>query len=281
MTRPLRSTALALGLAALASTAAPALAWGKTGHRIVGAIADRHLGPEARAEVMAILGKESLAEASTWPDFQKSDPSPYWQDIADPWHYATAATAGDYKGPPKEGDALSALAQFGAVVRDASRPLAERQAALRFIVHIVGDLHQPLHVGRPGDRGGNDVAVAWFRAPTNLHSVWDSRLVDDEQLSYSEKADWLIARLTPERMRAMISADPRVWMANSIRVRETLYPAADTPTVEVPGRRPGDPPQRVPDLGYRYIWQHQASLDDQLARGGLNLAAYLNRLFQR
>jgi hypothetical protein len=250
-------------IAALALLAAgPALAWSQTGHRVTGEIADAHLGPKARAGVREILGTEGLAEASTWPDFMRSSPDTFWQKEAGPFHFVTVPDGKRYEqvGPPPQGDALTALRRFSAVVRDPKAPLAERQKALRFIVHIVGDLAQPLHVGNGTDRGGNDVKVTFFGDPTNLHAVWDGALVEQEGLAYSEWTRWLLGAATPAQLRDWSSPDPLQWVADSAAIRPRLYPAA-------------------PELGYGYVFAHRETLRQQLTKGGLRLAAYLNRLF--
>lgn len=83
---------------------------------------------------------------------------------------------------PPEGDAITALTKFTATLRDPKAPIEDGRVALRFIVHIIGDLHQPLHVGRGNDRSGNATPVSFFNCPTNLHSLWDSGLIDHEKL---------------------------------------------------------------------------------------------------
>ncbi|MCG2841725.1 S1/P1 nuclease [Sandaracinobacter sp. RS1-74] len=240
----------------------PAFAWGLTGHRITGAVADEYLSPKARAGVKDILGTESLAEASNWPDFMRSDPDPFWQKESVPWHYVTIPADKAYAdvGHPPEGDSITALTKYAAIARDAKAPLAERQKALRFVIHIVGDLSQPLHVGRPGDRGGNDVKVSFFGEQTNLHTLWDSTLIAHNQLSYTEWAGWLTSRFTTDELRDWSSPDPQQWLADSVLEREAMYPAN-------------------PDLRYSYVFEQQARLNRQLGKGGLRLASYLNALF--
>ena len=183
---------------ALAAVPAPAFAWGKIGHRTVGAIAETHLSGIARAQIRELLGVETLDEASTWPDEMRSDPDPFWRKTSVPWHCVTVA-GDDYDRPPPEGDALQALTFFNRMVRDPRTELGQRQRALRFIIHIVGDLHQPLHNGSPGDRGGNEVKVKWFGRDTNLHAVWDSVLIDDMDLSFTELTDRLNRHTSPAR----------------------------------------------------------------------------------
>lgn len=242
----------------------PAFAWGKTGHRAVGQIADAHLTGKSRAAVKRILGNETLAEAANWPDFVKSDPSPFWQKTADPWHYVTVAVGKTYdqSNHPAEGDAVTALARYSAVLRDRSSSPLEKQVALRIVVHLVGDLHQPLHAGNGSDRGGNDRRVTFFGQATNLHSVWDSGLIDNTQLSYSEMAAWLNGRITPADVRLWSSTDPRIWIAESTALRDQIYPAA------------GDNA-----LSYRYVYENEPRLEGRLERAGVRLAAVLNQIF--
>ena len=241
---------------------APALAWSQTGHRVTGAIADQYLGPRARAAVKDILGTESLAESTTWPDFMRSAPGNFWQKEANPWHYVTVPVGQTYQqaGAPPQGDAYTALKRFSETVRDPKAPLADRQTALRFIAHIVGDLAQPLHVGNGTDRGGNSVKVTFFGKPTNLHSVWDNDMVESEGLSYTEMTQWLQAAATPDQLRAWSSPDPMQWISDSVAVRDRIYPTN-------------------PELGYSYIFEHRETVRQQLSKGGLRLAAYLNMLF--
>lgn len=241
-----------------------ALAWGKTGHRVVGQIADARLTSKSRSAVKRILGSETLAEAANWPDFMKSDPSPFWQKTADPWHYVTVPVGKTYDEAehPPEGDAVTALARYSAVLRDRRASPADRQIALRFVVHLVGDLHQPLHAGNGTDRGGNDRRVTFFGRSTNLHSVWDSGLIDETQLSFSEMAAWLDARITPADARDWSSTDPRDWIAESTALRDQVYPAAGDNT-----------------LSYRYVYDNEPRLEGRLERAGVRLAAVLNDIF--
>lgn len=249
-----------VALAALALPA-PALAWGKTGHRTIGAIADTHLSGLARAQIEQIMGVETLDEASTWPDYMRSDPNPFWQKTANPWHYVTVGGI-TYDRAPPEGDAFEALKFFSKLIRDPRTSRDQRQLALRFIVHIVGDLHQPLHAGRPGDRGGNDVKVKWFGRDTNLHAVWDSALVDDMQLSFTELAARLRRHTSSADVVSWWEPNPRVWISESAQVRETVYP---------------DPAKT--ELSYDYIYRHAPMIELRLKQGGVRLAAYLNALF--
>ncbi|WP_232280445.1 S1/P1 nuclease [Sphingomonas sp. PAMC 26605] len=250
----------------LAAAAVPSavFAWGKTGHRIVGAIAETYLTPQAKVGVAHILGPESMAEASTWPDEMRASPDAFWQKDAGPYHIVIVPKGKSYAevGAPLQGDAVTALKQFSATVRDPGASLADKQLALRFIIHIVGDLHQPMHVNNGIDRGGNDVKLTFGNRDTNLHALWDSGLIDQEQLSYSEWTAWLRPKITPAMHRKWNSAEPLIWIAEGAEVRDRLYP---------------DAPRITPV----YALTNKPILEEQLEKGGVRLAAYLNQLFAR
>lgn len=247
--------------ALLAASSSPVLAWGQTGHRVTGTIAERNLSGIARARIHAILGDETLAEASTWPDEMRSAPTAFWQETANPWHYVTVPGGKSYAeaGAPPEGDALTALDRFATVLRDPASSREDKQLALRFIVHIIGDVHQPLHAGNGTDRGGNDVTVMFGGRETTLHSVWDSGIIDRQNLSYSEYADRLMVRMGPEQVVAWWDADPATWIAESTKLRDGLYPKEET-------------------LPRGYALQHLPTIDRRLQQAGVRMGAYINRI---
>lgn len=251
--------------AAVLLVPAPAFAWGKTGHRVVAALADEQLSGLARAHVRDLLGVESLDEAATWPDEMKSNPSPFWQRTASPWHFVTLNGI-TYDEAPPEGDALEALAKFRATLQDPNASRAEKQLALRFIVHLVGDLHQPMHTGKCCDRGANDVKVKWFGRETNLHAVWDSALVDEQQLSFTEYAERLARHTSPDEVIAWWDVNPRDWVSESAQYRDSLYPAA---------ANEGE----LPNLSYDYVYEHTPLMQQRLSQAGVRLAAYLNAIY--
>lgn len=251
-----------LAFAAVFAAAFPlhsAFAWGPTGHRVTDAIAERYLTPQTKAALGDILGPESLAEASTWPDFMRASQEEFWKK-AGPFHFVTVPPGQSYADvqPPAGGDSVTTLKRFRDDLKNPASTLAQRQLALRFIVHIVGDLHQPLHAGKPGDKGGNEFQVIYFGEPTNLHALWDSGLIDRQDLSYTEMTDWLARKITPEQLKGWMNLDPLVWIAESVELRDRIYPAAG----EV--------------LGFEYEFKHLADLNLRLAQGGVRIAAYLN-----
>jgi len=264
-------------LVAAAVTAAlipsPAFAWGKTGHRVVAALADAQLSGLTRAHVKELLGVETLDEAATWPDEMRSAPGQFWQKTSTPWHYVTLNGV-IYDHAPSEGDALEALNKYTATLKDPNASLADKQLALRFVVHIVGDLHQPLHVGKCCDKGGNDVKVKWFGRDMNLHSVWDSALVDDEQLSFTELAAKLGRHTSNEDVIRWWDLNPRDWISESGQIRETIYPA-----LPVAGAKGKDGKPAVPELSYGYVFKFTPVMEQRLKQAGVRLAAYLNAVY--
>lgn len=130
------------------------------------------------------------------------------------------------------------------------------------MVHIIGDLHQPLHAGNGNDRGGNDIKVTWFGAQTNLHAVWDSALIEQRSLSYSEYSRWLSRTITPAQIVAWNVSDSAVWIKESIALRKTIYPP-------------------ITDLSWGYAYQYRTVMDERLKMSGIRTAAYLNALFDR
>ncbi|MEM0952632.1 MAG: S1/P1 nuclease [Pseudomonadota bacterium] len=198
--------------------------WGPQGHRVAGAITWTYLSPSAREAVHAILGDQTLAEASTWADRMRSNPSPFWQETAGPYHYATVPPGQTYAdtGPPVRGDAVTALQLFANTLLQDDAALVQKQLALRFALHIIQDLHQPLHVGNGKDRGGTRYWIKLHGKPTNLHRIWDTEILLAAKRS---DIDWMRhLHFTEEEIRAGWSADPIIWIEESVVLRDKLYP---------------------------------------------------------
>lgn len=240
-----------------------ALAWGLNGHRVVGRIAANHLTDEARVAVTSLIGPEGLDQASTWGDEIRNDPS--WQPPAknpSPWHFISIDDHETLETTARDpaGDVLEAIERFSAVLRDAQATRQAKQEALRFLVHFVGDVHQPLHVGRRADRGGNSIQVTLFGTPTNLHSVWDSGLIDSEKLSFSELAAF-IDHPTLMELQAWQSSSPADWVRESKAVRERVYKIG------------------VGQLSFQYAFDNMPLVKQRLLQAGVRLAGLLNSLF--
>jgi len=171
-----RLLVVAVAAVVVLSGPVPARAFGPTGHRIVGYVADLYLCPQTRVALKPLLAGRTLAEAGTWPDRIRRLPE--WQHTR-PWHYINVSDRGSVEREARRStdNVLAALARFEAELGDTSLGNQQRSVALRFVAHFVADIHQPLHVGRAGDRGGNEIPVRIGKRKTNLHAVWDAELL--------------------------------------------------------------------------------------------------------
>lgn len=239
-------------------------AWGPQGHRITTRLAEPYLSEPTKLAIREILGNEDLARASTWVDIMRSHPSPYWQDRAGAYHYVTVPPGQLYAdvGAPTWGDAMTALTGFRRTLADPDSTLAEKQLALRFSIHIIQDLHQPLHVGNGKDRGGNQFEVRFLGKNTNLHRVWDSDLLKSAGRGEADWVRYLRRQTTPEYASAWMQTDPNTWIAESATLRDQVYP--DTH-----------------DIRRGYIKQHLPAMEQRLRQAAIRTAAYLNELLDR
>ncbi len=228
--------AIVLGLAL--SLAAPlAMAWGPEGHRIVAELAQRRLTPSAEAEVVRLLAPDHtrrLADVASWPDEMQDDPTlgSLWKQTRRQ-HYVDFG-AGDCHYVPerdcRDGQCVVAgLQHYVSLLSDHGRPDAERLQALKFVVHFVGDEHQPLHAGYRDDKGGNAYQVQFAGRGSNLHRVWDSGLLGTRHLSWQAYADRLVAE-GPVRLPATSAHPDNVyadWAEESCRISrdQGVYPS--------------------------------------------------------
>jgi hypothetical protein len=259
-----RICAVALGTLLATGVASPAFGWGQTGHRVTGAIAEQYLSPLSQAAMMELLPNSSLAQASTHADEMRSDPSEFWQKTAGPWHYVSVPEGKTYVevGAPDEGDAVTALEQFTNTLKDPSATTDEKRLALQFIVHIIGDLHQPLHAGNGTDRGGNDVKVRFFWQDSNLHRVWDSQMLEQRGLSYTEWTAQLTRSITPQDIRNWASTDVLEWIKESTEIRDTIYP------------------DNANNMSYDYLYNNLPTAQKRIQMAGIRIAMYLNKVFE-
>ncbi len=245
----------------LANAASPAAAWGPTGHRVVAGIAQNHLTPEAAAAVKALLAPDTLVEASTWADEIRSDAS--W-DHASVWHYVNLDDGSSYvprtiTGSEASRDIYEAILHFVEVLGTAASSTTERAEAVRWLVHLVGDLHQPLHVGRRVDLGGNRVEAVWHGRPTNMHRVWDSEMIRSTRLSYSELV-LSIDTASSADIAAWQSSSPLDWLEESLTLRDRAYQVPEPST----------------SGSYRYSYEHLEVVRQRLRQAGIRLAGLLN-----
>lgn len=239
---------------------ASAYDWGHTGHRVTGEIAQQYLNRKARKAIKELLDGESLARVSTYGDEIKS-----YSEFKEygPKHYVNIPFNTTYDAHPKSenGDVISAIDTCIAVLQSKTATKAEKAFQLRMLIHFIGDLHQPLHTGIEDDKGGNDFQVRWFKDGTNLHSVWDTKLIEHYGMSYTELASNMPA-LSRADYKTMAAGTHRDWLADSRVVVKEIY--ARTKVGE--------------ELGYRYMADFKETLFTQLQKGGVRLAALLNNV---
>jgi S1/P1 Nuclease len=163
------------------------LAWGPEGHMIVAQIGQNNLTPQAKKAVQKLLGDQSMADVSTWADVIKGKPE--WSHTKG-WHFVDIPDGQNYGNieHAHDGDAVTAITGMVAVLKDPKATSTDKGNALKFIIHFVGDIHQPLHVGRPEDRGGNSTQVTFEGRKTNLHALWDSILLTKSPMDYEQYA---------------------------------------------------------------------------------------------
>lgn len=234
--------------------------WGDTGHRVTGCVAEQYLSKKARKALERILGGQSLAMASTWMDDVRSDPA--YKRMAD-WHWVTIPYGQTYEASSKNphGDIIETLERVIAGLK--SKQLSPRQEAeyVKILIHLIGDIHQPLHVGARDDRGGNQVRVKWFGKSSNLHRVWDSDIIDGTKLSYTEFAESL-DKPDAEQIRKWQHTSVREWAVESQQYHERVY-AYDN------GK-----------LGYPYAYKNLPLIREQLLKAGIRIAGVLNEIYK-
>ncbi len=234
--------------------------WGKTGHRVVGSVAAEYLDRRARRAVDRILGPESMAIASTWMDEIKSDTA---YDHTHDWHWVTIPDGMRYAETEKNpnGDLVQTLERIISELKSGELSDGEEAENLKMLIHLVGDIHQPLHVGTGEDQGGNDAEVDWFYEPSNLHRVWDSEMIDDSKLSYSELSR-AVNHPSDEEIDRWQETSVRDWAHEAMELRGQVY---DLPADS--------------SLGYRYTYENWDMLQRQLLKAGVRLAGVLNEIY--
>jgi hypothetical protein len=275
---------------ALAGVIAPrsALAWGNEGHRIIAAIARSYLTPAVLGRVDSLLAADTdplaahdMLSAATWADAYRTNHRETAQ-----WHFADielskpdlAAACFGFPAPAKPASAgpaqdclVDRINAFAAELSDPATPQPEKILALKFVLHLVGDLHQPLHASDNQDRGGNCVRLALGGPRTsNLHSFWDTALVEGMGSDAVAVASELRAKITSAQIRAGRKGDPTAWAMESFGVAKTMVYTLGTQ----PGCDPNSAPISLP-AGYQSTAEKAAAV--QLQRAGLRLASVLNR----
>lgn len=242
-------------------------AWGTTGHRVIAEIAERNLTEEAKAEVKKLLDNQYMAYWANWADFIKSDTTDKWKHTH-VWHFVNAPanlSKQEYINEIKNVNQQNLYSEIPKLINSLaanSTSVEEKKEALIFLIHLVGDMHQPMHTGRGEDLGGNTIKIQWFWQDTNLHALWDSKLIDHEKYSYTEYATVLNV-LTNEQKQTMQEGVLEDWFYDSHQLANIIYGMS----------KDGD------NLSFDYNYRVRPIVDEQLQKAGLRLAKILNDLF--
>jgi hypothetical protein len=265
MRAPVHHLALAAALVAALAAPLPAAAFGSSGHRLAGHVAERYLCAETRVALEPLLAGLTLAEAGLWPDTIRRRPE--WEHTK-PWHYLDVSDHGSVARAARRNpdNVLAALARFETELGDTALSNQLRGLALRFVVHFVVDIHQPLHVGRESDRGGNLIPVLVAGRETNLHALWDGELLRPPgNQSARERAGFLPLPAATSVLRWQ-RASPLDWARESQALRSGVYGFSGR------GGRPVT-------LQAAYLDRARRVVDQRLLMAGVRLAGRLNSIF--
>ena len=240
-----------------------AFGWGQKGHDTVAYIAEQHLTPATKAAVDSLLDGYSLVYWANWLDNASHTPEYAYSKT---WHYKNIDADQTFESAPKiqEGNIVDALYEQIVILEDPKASKEEKTLALKMVVHFLGDIHQPMHMGRATDRGGNNHNVNFFERPTNLHSVWDSSILETgHKWSHTE---WQVEidRLTPAQQYALVAGgSPDSWGKETYEISKEIYSSTPEDTT----------------IEYNYIAKWTPIIEGQLEKGGLRLADVLNSVF--
>jgi hypothetical protein len=284
----LRKALLTPAAALAALICSEALAWGDLGHEVTALIAYRHLTPAARTALDAMLASDAdtltagdFASRATWADKYRiaHRETAAWHfvdieidrpDLADACFGFPALQNGQWASHgPAQDCVVNKIDEFTAELKDLSTPAAERILALKFLIHFVGDLHQPLHAADHHDRGGNCVSLSpAVGAQNNLHAYWDVSIVNALGQSAAQIADQLDARLSAADLKEWTEGSPRSWAMDSFEIgRRDVYALPSPPTCQSGGSVALSPSYRA---------RAEKAAASQLLKAAVRLAAVLN-----
>jgi hypothetical protein len=261
---PLTSTIFAALFLFQLTAVSSAFPWYDKGHRVVALIAEANLTAETRRRIQEILpAGTTLADAAIWPDHEGRSIGEL-----DPLHYVSipedAEGYDEARDCPQRDCVIEALRWFLSNLADKNAPTIIRRFALRYVAHLVGDMHQPLHAGRAKDRGGTQIPVSYKGQRTNLHYFWDTDLVEMEEGSAEEVARRLDAGLTEEERRQWQSGGPIQWIDESMRLaRSRVYALGESV-----------------ELSDQYVERARPVVRSRLIQAGVRLAWLLNAAFK-
>lgn len=249
--------------AGLLLNSADALAWGQKGHDITCAIAEKHLTRKAQKQISEILDGKSIVYWANWLDNASHTPEFAYTKT---WHYKNIDADETYETAAEleTGDVLTAINAQVEALKSGKLNKEAQAIALRMLVHLVGDLHCPMHMGHRSDRGGNNWQVQFFGNGSNLHSIWDSGLL--ERAHGWTFSDWRdqIDREDKQGIKAICQGTPYDWGKETYQAATEIYNT--TPV----GSK----------IYYNEVAAATPMIEQQLLKGGLRLASLLNEIFR-
>ena len=251
---------LSLALVLSLSLTHSVFAWGQLGHYVVGYLAQKQLKKSTLKKVNRVLDPMSLGRSGTWMDEIKSDRS---YDYLYSWHYLTSEH-GEFNAAIQEkgGNAYEAINQLKAELKAGNLSPEQESQKLKMLIHIVEDIHQPLHVGTGDDKGGNDVKVEYFGKNSNLHSVWDTDLIEGWNMSYTEIGDELYRRLNPSMIDDYRDSTVEDWLEEAVALRPLIY--------KLPENK---------KLSYNYGYDTRDAVEERLLAASVRLAQILEDIY--
>ena len=237
-----------------------AFAWGQLGHYLIGLMAEKQMKRSTLKKVEKILYPMSLGRSGTWMDEIRSDRA---YDYATTWHYLTSKN-GEYDPEIQEqgGDAFEAIQRLKEELKKGGLDPKTEAEKLKMLIHMVEDIHQPLHVGTGEDRGGNDVKIEFFGQPTNLHALWDSGMIERQGMSYTEIGEELYRRLTPEMKAKYRSASMEDWLKEAVSFRPMVYNLPENKRIS-----------------YQYMYENYSIAEERLIAASVRLAQILEEIY--
>ncbi len=241
----------------------PIMAWGKRGHDVICYIAECHLTEGALARVTEVLDGRSMVYYSNWMD-SASHTKEYAETKE--WHYFNIDRSESIESQKrsKKGDILSAVEGLVAELKVGDLTAEQESVALKMLIHLVGDMHQPMHLGRASDEGGNNIPVVYFVESTSLHSIWDYHLVEGVHTwSYTEWQSQIDRGLVDEE--EVVSGSYREWLDATHQITKEIY--RDTPAET--------------RIFYEYSDKYAPIIEQQFLYAGLRLAHILNGIYSK
>jgi len=240
--------------------ATQSFAWGQLGHYLIGYMAEKQMKKSVRRKVEKVLYPMSIGRSGTGMDESKCD---HAYDYANCWHYMTSKS-GEYDEAIQEkgGNVYAEINRIKDELKAGNLDPEKEAEMLKMLIHLVEDIHQPLHVGTGGDRGGNDVKLEYFGRPTNLHAVWDSGILDGKTMSYTEIGDELSRRLNKDLIAGYRAGGMDTWLAEAVAARSEVY---NFPVSK--------------KISYEYGYENTPLLEERLIAASVRLAQILEEIY--